>query len=219
MEFKSLTGAKTAMLPWKIMAIAKKFICGCLNGDRKGIIYFGVGDSQEQCSKYKRGEILGLDIESVIDDMVKAFQFVLNDHIKSDAGPLQKGGEQNCVNMEFVPVVNQESRTGLYVIEIEVNRDWKFCKDRIYFCKTWDEKNRGRANEDKDTPEKKALSDFYKVKGKYDDVAFRTYGSTTNVSHDDVYSDVKGPLKAKYKEWKREAKLGWCMFLPQVIRL
>ena len=190
------------------MEIAKKFICGCLNGDKKGIIYFGVGDSQEQCSKYKRGEILGLDIESVIDDIVKAFQFVLNDHIKSEAGPLQKGGEQNCVNMEFVPVVNPESPTCLYVIEIEVNRDWKFCKDRIYRCKTWNEKNRGRVNEDKDTPEKKALRDFYTVKDKYDDVAFRNYGSTTSVSQDEVHFHVREPLTAKYAKSQRDAKSG-----------
>ncbi|CAH3041788.1 unnamed protein product [Porites lobata] len=150
-EFKSLTGTQTAKLPWKIMELAKEFICGCLNGNRKGIIYFGVGDSQERCSKFKRGEILGLDMESVIDDVVNAFQNVLNDHIKSDAGPLQKGGEQNCVNMEFVPVVNQESGTGLYVVEIEVNRDWKFCKDHIYYYRTWVEKKRGRVDKDKDT--------------------------------------------------------------------
>ena len=92
-EFKSLTGAHPSTLPWKMMEKAKKFICACLNADSKGIIYFGVGDSQEQCSKFKRGEILGLDVEDVIDDVVKAFQFVLDDHIKSDAGPLQKGGE------------------------------------------------------------------------------------------------------------------------------
>lgn len=192
------------------MELAKKFICGCLNaGDREGTIYFGVGDSQGQCSKYKRGEILGLGIESIIDDMVQAFQNVLNDHVKSDAGPLQKGGEQNCVNMEFVPVVNQESRTGLYVIEIEVKRDWKFCKDHIYYCKTWEEKRGGCADKDKDTPEKKALSDFYNVKkNKYDDVVIRTFGSSNSVKQDEVHFQVKEPLMEGYAKWQREAKLG-----------
>lgn len=192
------------------MELAKKFICGCLNaGDRKGTIYFGVGDSQEQCSKYKRGEILGLGIESIIDDMVQAFQNVLNDHVKSDAGPLQKGGEQNCVNMEFVPVVNQESHSGLYVIEIEVKRDWKFCKDHIYYCKTWEDKERGRADEDKDTPEKKNLKYFYDVKkNKYDDVVIRTFGSSDSVKQDKVDFHVKQPLMEGYANWQREAKLG-----------
>lgn len=62
-EFKSLTSAQPSALPWKIMDKAKKFICACLNADSKGIIYFGVGDCQEQLSKFKRGEILGLDVE------------------------------------------------------------------------------------------------------------------------------------------------------------
>ena len=85
-----------------MMEKAKRFICGCLNADKKGVIYFGIGDSQEQASKFSRGEVLGLDVESVIDDIMKAFQAVLDDHIRSDDGLLQKGGDQNCVNIEFI---------------------------------------------------------------------------------------------------------------------
>ena len=59
-EFKSLVKAHIDSLPWKIMEKAKKFICACLNSDRKGIIYFGAGDSQEQGSRYKNGEVVGL---------------------------------------------------------------------------------------------------------------------------------------------------------------
>ena len=189
------------------MEKAKKFVCACLNADSKGIIYFGVGDSQEQCSKFKRGEILGLDVEGVIDDIMKAFQFVLDDHIKSDAGPLQKGGEQNCVNLEFVPVMSEGSRTNLHVIEIEVTRDWKFCKDNVYYCKCWTEKRRVKM--DKDPSAKKALNDFYKVhKDEFDDVAIRTNGASTSVKQHEVNRQVKEPLIAKHKEWKREAKIG-----------
>lgn len=97
-EFKSFTSAQPPTLPWKIMDKAKKFICACLHADSKGIIYFGVGDCQEQSSKFKRGEILGLDVEDVIDDIMKAFQFVLDDHIKSDAGQLlseRRGSEMH----------------------------------------------------------------------------------------------------------------------------
>lgn len=192
------------------MEKAKKFICACLNADSKGIIYFGVGDSQEQCSKFKRGEILGLDVEGdATDDIMKAFQFVLDDHIKSDDGPLQKGGEQNCVNIEFVPVVIQERRTGLYVIEIEVSRDWKFCKDNVYFCKSWAEK-RGVDKDGNVSVKKKALSEIYKVKDQYDDVVIRTNGASTNVKQHEVNRQVREPLAAKYKEWKRVTKLGEC---------
>ena len=66
-------------------------------------------------SLIRHGEITGLDVEDIKDDITKAFQDLLDNHIKSDGGPLQKGGEQNCVNLYFVPVKS--------VIEIEVSRD------------------------------------------------------------------------------------------------
>ena len=115
-EFKSLTSEQPSALPWKIMDKAKKFICACLNADRKGTIYFGVGDSQEQSSKFKRGEILGLDVEDIVDEIMKAFQSLLDDHIKCDAGQLQKGGDQNCINIEFVPVTSNRARTSPFSI-------------------------------------------------------------------------------------------------------
>lgn len=208
MEFKSLTSAQLSALPWKIMEKAKKFIAGCLNADTRGIIYFGVGDCQEQSSKFKRGEILGLDVEDLIDDIMKAFQFVLDDHIKSDDGPLQKGGDQNCVSLEFIPVSSEGNRTKLYVIEIEVTRDWKLCKDNVYYSKRWIEK-RGISIDKDPASTKKALSDFYKVqKDEFDDVAIRTNGASSSVKQHEVNRHVREPLTAKYKEWKREAKIG-----------
>ena len=134
-EFKSLLKVHTDSLPWKIIEKAKKFICACLNNDRRSIIYFGVGDSQEQGSRYKNGEVVGLDVTDIKDDINKAFQCVLDDHIKSDAGPLKKGGEQNCITLHFVPVRIQGNRSNLFVIEIEVARDWRFCKDKVYYSK------------------------------------------------------------------------------------
>ena len=217
-EFKSLTSAQPSSLPWIIMYKAKKFICACLNADNKGIIYFGVGDCQEQNSKFKRGEILGLDVEDIIDDIMKAFQFVLDDHIKSDDGPLKKGGDQNCVNIEFIPVMSDGERTKLYVVEIEVSRDWKLCKDNVYYSKCWTEK-RGVKME-KDQPTKK-LSDVYKVlKDEFDDVAIRTSGASSSVKQHEVNRQVKEPLTAKYKEWKRETKNGksFCFVLSISMR-
>ena len=209
-EFKSLTSAHSSLLPWKIMDKAKKFICACLNADRKGIIYFGVGDCQEQNSRFKRGEILGLQVEDIIDDITKAFQFVLDDHIKSDDGPLKKGGDQNCVNIEFIPVMSEGNRTNLYVVEIEVSRDWKLCKDNVYYSKCWTEKRGVKIEKDLCT---KKLSDFYKVlKDEFDDVAIRTNGASSSVKQHEVNRQVKEPLTAKYKEWKRETKHGKCVY-------
>lgn len=70
------------------MEKVKKFICGCLNVDRVGIIYFGVGDSQEQNLKYKYGEILGFMVDDYKDDINKVFQFFFDDYIGSDVGSL-----------------------------------------------------------------------------------------------------------------------------------
>jgi len=204
LEFKSFVGALPSSLPWKIMEKAKKFICACLNADSKGTIYFGVGDCQEQGSKYQHGEIIGLEVEDIKDDVNKAFQFVLDDHIKSDAGSLQKGGEQNCINIYFVPVKIQGNRSNLYVIEIEVDRDWRFCKDNIYYSKSWTEK-RGA---DKNCAGKKALRDFFKVKDEFDDVAIRTNGASSCVTQLEVARQVKKPLEVKYKDWRRKSKQG-----------
>lgn len=99
------------------MEKAKKFICACLNGDRKGVIYFGVEDNQREGSKFRHGEITGLDVEDIKDDITKAFQDLLDNHIKSDGGPLQKGGEQDCVNLYFVPVKSKGDKVNPYVIE------------------------------------------------------------------------------------------------------
>ena len=196
------------------MEKAKKFICACLNADRQGIIYFGVGDSLEKGSKYHHGEIIGLDVEQMRDDINKAFQFVLDDHIKSDAGPLQKGGEQNCVNMYFVPVISQGIRSHSFVIEIEVARDWRFCKDKVYYSKSWIEK-RGVY---KECGEKKALSDFFKVKHEFDDVAIRTNGASTNVKPYEVESQVKKPLEVKYKDWKKKKRQGSDVLKEKIIQ-
>ena len=187
---------------------AKKFICACLNAARKGIIYFGVGDCQEQNSRFKRGEILGLQVEDIIDDITKAFQFVLDDHIGSDVGPLKKGGDQNCVNIEFIPVMSEGNSTNLYVVEIEVSRDWKLCKDNVYFDKCWTEKQGGKTEKDLCT---KKLRDFYKVLEDKFDVAIRTNGASSSVKQHEVNRQVKEPLTAKYKEWKRETKYGKCV--------
>ena len=81
------------------MEKAKKFICACLNAGSKGTIYFGVGDNQEQNSKFLHGEIIGLEVENIKDDITKDLQILLNNHIKSDDGPLRKGGDQNCINI------------------------------------------------------------------------------------------------------------------------
>ena len=174
---------------------AKKFICGCLNADRKGIIYFGVDDQRE---------ILGLDIEDKKDEIISAFQDVLTDHIKSDSGKLNQG-EQDCVKRHFIPVKSEGNRTGLYVMEIEVARDWKFCKDNVYYSKTWREKKDNKNN----GPNLKALKDYFVSKpGEWDDAPVRNDGRTSSYPKEEVHEMVKIPLQKKLEEWQSSPNQG-----------
>ena len=135
-----MTQESPQKLPWKIMDKARVFICGILNAGGKGIIYFGIGDSYNQSTKYKRGEIIGLEVEDLRDEISKAFQSTLDDHIKSDNGKMTKGGDMNCVNLYFVSVWESKGPTSRYVIEIEVIRNWMFTLDNVYYFLKWSEK-------------------------------------------------------------------------------
>ena len=144
-EYKALTQENPKKMAWKIMDKARPFICGILNDGGQGIIYFGIGDSYDPTTKYKRGEIIGLEVEDLRDEINKAFQSTLDDHIKSDNGNMTKGGDMNCVNIHFVPVWETEAPqfdkpARRYVIEIQVERDWRFCEDYVYYFQKWTEK-------------------------------------------------------------------------------
>lgn len=141
-EFKSLAGENPIKLPWKIMEKARVFICGILNAGGKGTIYFGIGDSYDEVKKFQRGEVIGLAVEELKDEISKAFQFTLNDHIKSDDGKMQKAGDMDCIKICFVPVYESERHTGRYVIEIEVKRDWAHCKEKVYYYQDWKPKGK-----------------------------------------------------------------------------
>ena len=194
------------------MEKAKKFICGCLNSAecQEGVIYFGIGDGEGEDPKYKRGEVHGLDLESSMDDIDNSFQVVLHDHLRSDGEKMQKGGEQQCVRLEFVPVTqNDEYHTNLYVVEIEVSRDWHVCKDNMYYSKKWTEKPSPKCEQGSTTKTKRALRDFYKVhKGKFDDVVIRTNGTCRRIKAHEVQKQMKQQLTSTYKEWKKKKKSG-----------
>ncbi|XP_028399331.1 sterile alpha motif domain-containing protein 9-like [Dendronephthya gigantea] len=200
-EYKALTGETALKLPWKIMERAKKFICGILNGGERGIIYFGIGDSYDKTTNYKRGEIIGLEVKGFRDEITQAYQRTLGDHIKSDNGKMTTGGDMNCINIHFVPVWESGKRTARYVIEIEVKREWMFCKDFVYYFQKWTEKREGRNSE------KSGLHDLYKVeKDKWEDPAIRTCGSSESVKAIDTVKQVKEPLSQKYREWQENTK-------------
>jgi len=160
----------------------------------EGIIYFGVDDQDR--------EIRGLEIENMRDEISTAFEQVLLDHIISDSGTSLSVGEEDGINLHFIPVKSQGCPTGLYVIEIEVERKWEMCKDKVYYGKKWNEKkdNHNRAGS--------SLHDFYNVKGEWDDVQVRLFSVTTKVKTEKVHEKVKKPLQIKYEEWKKNANQG-----------
>lgn len=62
---------------------------------------------------------------------------------------------------------------------------------------------------DKDCAGKKALDDYFKVKGNlFDDVAIRTNGASSGVKQLEFNRQVKKPLEVKYKEWRKKEKQG-----------
>ena len=80
---------------------AKPFICGCVNADKKGISYFGIGDSQDQAYKFSRGEVLGADVDSVIDAIIKP---VLDDHMENDYRVFKKVITKTTLTMRSFPL-------------------------------------------------------------------------------------------------------------------
>ncbi|XP_046857832.1 uncharacterized protein LOC124451245 [Xenia sp. Carnegie-2017] len=139
-EYVSLTKENTSKLPWRMMEKARVFICGILNAGTKGTIYFGTGDTNDPTTSYKRGQIIGLEIQDLKDEISKAFQSMLNHHIKSDNGELTKGGDMECIKIHFVPVKNRQQFTQRYVVEIQVERLWTFCEDYVYYFQKWADK-------------------------------------------------------------------------------
>lgn len=121
------------------MEKARVFICAVLNGGGHGIIYFGIGDKCDDKTNLNHGEVVGLQVENLKDEISKAFQSMLDDHIKNDInGKMTPGGDMTCVKIYFVPVRFEICKNTLHnVVEIEVKRDWKFCKDLVYYVEEW----------------------------------------------------------------------------------
>ena len=208
-EYKSLVSYSLPELRWKIMEKVAIFTCACLNADIQGTIYFGVANGKEKNSQYQHGEILGLHVEDIRDDIINAFQWVLDNHIRSEEGPLKKGGDQSCFNIEFVPVKIQGTRSELYIVEIEVARDWDFCKDNIYFTREWKEKTL-RQGGGEENRAKKALHYFYKMKeDQWNRLLYvRVNGATKFLKPMEVKASVMDPLRVKYKRWMKQNQDG-----------
>ena len=125
------------------MEKARLFICAVLNTCQSaGTICFGIGDSINKATNFKHGEVVGLEVENLKDDINKAFQSILDDHIKSDQGKLTSA-EMKAVNIHYVPVTETNEKTTSYVVEIDIQRDWRSCKDQVYYIiDKWEESDK-----------------------------------------------------------------------------
>jgi hypothetical protein len=144
-EFKALTNEKPEKLPWKIMEKARVFICGVLNAGRQhGTIYFGIGDACGGKTDITHGEIIGLELDQHLkDEISKAFQNTLDDHITSDSGTgkMTRGGEMDCIKIYFVPVrLELNQNIPRCVVEIQVKHEWKYCLNQVYYVQEWSKK-------------------------------------------------------------------------------
>ena len=121
-----------------MMEKARIFISAVLNAGEHGTICFGVGDSIDKSTNFNHGEVVGLEIENLKDDINKAFQSILDDHICSDDGKLNNG-EMKAIKIHYIPVWESNKKTSSYVVEIDVQRDWASCKDHVYYIEKWEE--------------------------------------------------------------------------------
>ena len=194
-EFKGFTSeGNINKLPSRIMATAKNFACGCLNANVEGIIYFGVLNT---------GEVAGLSLDQhLIDGITSALNTVLNSHIRSDDGILGMD-EKKCINLEFVPVTEEGKHQNLYVVEIEISRNFIACGEKIYFPKRWTDKKSIT------TEGRMRISEYYDMfPNSWEGVILRTNCSTDNVPHVDVNTRAREPLRKMLEDYKRQKMAG-----------
>ena len=85
---------------------------------------------------YKHLEVVGLEVEELKDSINKSLNTVLDAHVKNSVDSMSIA-EKQAVKVYFIPVEQSGSRTNKYIVEIEVHRNWKVCKDHMYFIEEW----------------------------------------------------------------------------------
>lgn len=113
---------------FKFLLASLRFICGCLNRRTNGTICFGVGD--EKGKKYMDGEIAGIGIDlNSIDLYTETLKNGILECFHKDTADIVK----NCVSDPiFVKVKSHGENEVRYVIEVDVEASFKFCKNLVF---------------------------------------------------------------------------------------
>ena len=112
------------------------FVCSCMNDRANGTIHFGIGSAD--CNPFpSAGEVVGTGI-------IKTFehydQFITK-ALKSCFSVDQVEAVMQCVRpVKFIEVISQEPAS-LYVLEIDIVPDYRWCEERAFFVKLPKAKN------------------------------------------------------------------------------
>lgn len=197
-EYKSLNRCPRQKVPFKIIQHAVKFVCGCLNIRRRGVISFGIGDKLEQQGRFRHGEVTGLAVENSQDDIQQYYQYMLDKMICTGNKSGMTPSEQLSVSIHFVRVTPSFSESPLVVVEIEVDPEWTVCKDNVYIYKQFEKKEPSK--DLKQVPENWRHSDDYRLSKDFKTV-LRKVGMTCEIDWLEFMSHKKD-IEDKYKEYQ-----------------
>ena len=133
--YKSLQQCSKTEIPFKIVQKAVKFVVGCLNQRMRGVIAFGVGDMQEQQDHFLYGQVLGLCIDGIEKEIVKQFEYMKLEMIRTDPDQTLLKAEQECISLHLINVVPRPKENPLQIVEIEVDSDTNVCKGNVYIAR------------------------------------------------------------------------------------
>ena len=113
-----------------------QFICACINDRANGTVHFGIGSAE--CSPFpSAGEVIGTGIIKTFEHYDQFITKALQRCFSVD----QVESVMHCVRpAKFIEVISQDPAS-LYVLEIDVVADYRWCEERAFFVKLPKAKN------------------------------------------------------------------------------
>ena len=198
-EYKSLNRCPRQKIAFKIIHHSVKFICGCLNIRKQSAISFGIGDKFEQQGKFRHGEVIGLAVEKIQDEIQQLYQYMLDNMICRDNKCGMTPSEQLSVSIHFVRVTPCLNENPHIVVEVEVDPQWSICKDYVYIYKQFEKKERSKNL--KEVPDNWHHSHDYRLSRDYTPT-LRKAGMTSEIDWPGFMSHKKA-IEDRYKEYQR----------------
>ena len=214
-EYKSLSKTSKGMIPFNVIDYSRKFVTGCLNSRKPGVISFGVGDAHQE---FSQGQIIGIDVSGQGDRLGGALKFMLDNvicHCGSPISPLSLA-EKDCITLHFIPVdcSSRSSSENLYVVEIQVEPKWIFLKDNMYACKKLVKKKPG-IDVPNEVPKDWKFQQHYKVVNSDPEVYNRQGAETKNLTVQEQFA-IFGKIKDGYQDYQKKEQQEGKSFLCQI---